>query len=491
VHPALDKLTNLFRSNAASKQPNGHTASSEELAAQLAAIVKSSGDAIIGKDLNGTITSWNTGAEKLFGYSATQAIGRSIRFLFPPDRLDEEDVILARLAHGEEVEPFETVRLCKDGTPVQVSVTISPIRDAAGRIVGASKIARDITQRKAIEAEIRQRNRELRALNAVTTAINEQADRQTILTRALEELVALTGVDAAESHLCDPANQLVLVAQHNLPAKFLEASRAFRFPAGEGIPNRTMANRAPLFVPEIDQEPHYLRRAAARDAGFRSLLCIPILGSTDLLGTLTLYSRRLREFTEDEQMLLMIIGRELASAIERARLYEQVQHLATTDGLTGIYNRRHFFDLAERALNIAQRYGHPISIMLVDLDHFKSINDSYGHPAGDLVLRTVAEWGLQHLRRVDILGRYGGDEFTIFLPETGSAKAREAAERLRRAIADVPVETAQGPLTMTASIGVATSADNKIGLAALLNQADQAMYSAKHAGGNRVATVQV
>src|SRR4030095_12449973 len=120
----------------------------DRVTALLAAIVNSSDDAIIDKDLNGVISSWNKGAERLFGYTAQEAIGQSITMLIPPDRQDEEPEILARLIRGERVDHFETVRVSKDGSPLEISLTVSPIKDATGEVIGASKIARDITKRK-------------------------------------------------------------------------------------------------------------------------------------------------------------------------------------------------------------------------------------------------------------------------------------------------------------------------------------------------------
>jgi two-component system, chemotaxis family, CheB/CheR fusion protein len=125
----------------------------------LAAIVESSDDAIVSKGLDGVISSWNPAAERLFGYTAREAIGQSVTILIPPDRLDEEGVILDRIRRGEPVEHYETVRLRKDGSPLDVSLTISPVRDSEGRIVGASKICRDITRQKQAEAELREADR--------------------------------------------------------------------------------------------------------------------------------------------------------------------------------------------------------------------------------------------------------------------------------------------------------------------------------------------
>ena len=133
---------------------------------RLAAIVNSSEDAIVSKDLNGTIESWNGGAERLFGYQASEVIGKSILIIIPPDRHDEELGILERIRHGERIEPFETVRMREDGSLLDISLTVSPLRDAAGRIIGASKIARDITQRKRAEETLRQSTEALRRSEA-------------------------------------------------------------------------------------------------------------------------------------------------------------------------------------------------------------------------------------------------------------------------------------------------------------------------------------
>jgi two-component system, chemotaxis family, CheB/CheR fusion protein len=143
--------------------------------ASLAAIVNSSDDAIVGKDLDGIITSWNKGAERLFGYTAQEAIGQPITMLIPPDRQHEEPEILARLKRGERVDHFETVRVSKDGSLLDISLTISPIKDAAGRVIGASKIARDVTNRKRAEEELRRAHAELQARAEELSRFNSAA----------------------------------------------------------------------------------------------------------------------------------------------------------------------------------------------------------------------------------------------------------------------------------------------------------------------------
>ena len=164
-----------------------------QAAQQLVAIVESSHDAIISKDLNGVISTWNYGAERLFGYTATEAIGQPITILIPPERLDEEPEILARIRRGERVDHFETVRQRKDGSLIDISLTISPVRDGWGRIVGASKIARDITDRKEAEANLQDSERQLKELLSAIPAAIYTTDAQGKITYFNEQVVELAG----------------------------------------------------------------------------------------------------------------------------------------------------------------------------------------------------------------------------------------------------------------------------------------------------------
>jgi two-component system cell cycle response regulator len=175
---------------------------------------------------------------------------------------------------------------------------------------------------------------------------------------------------------------------------------------------------------------------------------------------------------------------------ERVKLYEEVQQLAIHDPLTGCFNRRHFLTLADRELQRAVRYQRSISLLMIDIDHFKTYNDRYGHQTGDQLLVSLVEVCHKSLREVDILGRYGGDEFVILMPETGLQDARKAAERLRETIAGMAGESSTGNLALSVSIGL-TAWKNKSSyehqdLERLIQRADRAMYKAKAAGRNCV-----
>jgi diguanylate cyclase (GGDEF)-like protein len=165
---------------------------------------------------------------------------------------------------------------------------------------------------------------------------------------------------------------------------------------------------------------------------------------------------------------------------------EEVERLAITDSLTGLYNHRHLFELEDREFQRARRYRLPLSVIMLDIDEFKQVNDTYGHAIGDQALKGVAECCRKELRGVDVIGRYGGDEFVAMLPETGLSAACQVAERLRKSIAEMVLDTKGGRVTVTVSLGIAALDDEHLTPETLLDHADQALYVAKENGRNRV-----
>ena len=173
---------------------------------------------------------------------------------------------------------------------------------------------------------------------------------------------------------------------------------------------------------------------------------------------------------------------------EQVRLQEELQRRAEVDFLTGLINRRHFLELAEVELVRAQRYNSSLSVLMMDIDYFKNINDTYGHKTGDLVLQKLALVCEEVLREGDIIGRLGGEEFSILLPETASPRAMEVAERLRQALADTSLKLGDSGLELpfTVSIGVTALEGRNFSIDSLLQEADAAPYQAKNSGRNRV-----
>jgi diguanylate cyclase (GGDEF)-like protein len=176
----------------------------------------------------------------------------------------------------------------------------------------------------------------------------------------------------------------------------------------------------------------------------------------------------------------------VAIAVENAHIFEQIREMATTDTLTGLYNRRQFYTMAEIELARSTRYNKPMTIMVIDLDHFKKVNDTYGHAAGDITLRNIARLCQLVLRKIDLVGRLGGEEFGVLLPETSLKDALIAAERLRETIANTTIEFKGDEIAVTASIGAAQSFGLDDTLEAILERADYALYEAKEAGRNQI-----
>ncbi|MBN1255802.1 MAG: GGDEF domain-containing protein [Deltaproteobacteria bacterium] len=187
---------------------------------------------------------------------------------------------------------------------------------------------------------------------------------------------------------------------------------------------------------------------------------------------------------EKPQRLLFKNLKQNEKALQAA--LKKVQRLAITDPLTGLYNQRHFSTVAEEELRRACRYGRSLSAIMLDIDHFKRVNDTYGHTVGDHLLQEVAQSFRQELRRVDVVGRYGGDEFVVLLPENDLAAARQVAERLQKSIARRQIATPKGSAKITASLGVAALDCEETTVEQLLSRTDQALYAAKKAGRNRV-----
>lgn len=258
------------------------------------------------------------------------------------------------------------------------------------------------------------------------------------------------------------------------------------------IAHQAIEQRSVVTLSNIPAQPDQTFGKSALLLGIRSVLCVPVMIGEGIAALIYVYKTdpASRPFDQHDVQLAVAISHQAALTIQRTRLLEKARALeqrAIMDGLTSLYNRQHFLELAEIEFLRARRYRHPLSAVMLDIDSFKQANDAYGHAVGDQVLQNVAARCRQNLRDIDLLGRYGGDEFVALLPENDLNGARIAAERLRQCVAEAPVDTDRGPLSVTISLGVAALTDDEPDMATLINQADAALYRAKNAGRNRVA----
>jgi len=291
---------------------------------RLAAIVESSDDAIVSKDLNGIVLSWNQAAERMFGYTAEEMIGTSIRRIIPADRQSEEDTVLASIREGRRLDHFETVRLGRDGRTVPISLTVSPILDASGTVIGASKIARDISDRKRAEQQAaRAAQRDAFLAEATLTLTSSLDYGQTLRTLAHLAVPYLADYCAFDVVAQDGAVSRVAMADV-LPkqAQTGEGLRArYGDPEAPTSPHHVIRTRHASLIREIIDE-----TIGARERGLSSYLCVPIVAHDRTLGAMTLAnSESGRHFSDDDLRVAQDIAIRSALAIETAQSYQQIQ----------------------------------------------------------------------------------------------------------------------------------------------------------------------
>jgi PAS domain S-box-containing protein len=328
----------FLRRQIASITLNGEVLDRSDLTArQLAAIVASSDDAIVSKDLDGIVLSWNAAAERIFGFTAAEMVGQSIRRIIPDDRQSEEDDVLAAIRAGRRVDHFETLRKTRDGRLIPISLTVSPVLDADGRVVGASKIARDISERKRAEAQAARIARREAFLAQVTLTLTGSLDYEhTLRTLATAAIPALGDYCAVD--VIDEDGGLVRVAAAQVDpdhAQLAHDLRAqFEDPQSPASPHGVVQTGMAWFVPEVSDQ--MLVDAAQgnstglemlRALGIVSYLCVPIALHDRVFGALTLASARSgRVLTQEDLRLVQDVAARAALCIENARSYRQLQH---------------------------------------------------------------------------------------------------------------------------------------------------------------------
>jgi PAS domain S-box-containing protein len=305
----------------------GRSRKAVERDARLASIIASSDDAILSKDLQGIITSWNPGAERLFGYSAQEAVGQPMTMLIPPERAQEEPAILARIARGESTDHFETVRIGKDGRRIDVSVSISPIRDGHARVIGASKIARDITDRKLGEAKVQAQLARLSLLQQITRAIGERQDIRSIYQVVIRTLEEHLPVDFCCICLYEPADSFLTVtsvgSQSEALAMELAMSEQARVEIDQNGLSRCVQGRL-VYEPDISQATFQFPKRLAT-GGLTSMVAAPLLVESKVFGVLIAARRQAHSFSSGECEFLRQASEHVALAGHQAQLYGALQ----------------------------------------------------------------------------------------------------------------------------------------------------------------------
>ena len=319
-----------------------------------------------------------------------------------------------------------------------------------------------------------------RASQEVVTASFDPEQIYTAIHRAASQLMRTDGFSITLKDESTGDMVAVYLIDHD------QRSPVMRLTADQELSRRVIENGQSIFIADVTTQPDWKEVVSGISPPTRSILAVPLRAGERVIGMLSAQAYAVNAYTEEDQRLLEMLAAHAAIAIENTRLIKQVQWLAITDPLTDLYNRRGLFDLGQREVERFRRFHRPFVAVMIDLDLFKRVNDAYGHNTGDLVLVALANELRKNVRDVDVIGRYGGEEIVILMPETDLDGGIRAAERLREIVAALVIPSEHGRLSITISLGVAEFHDFIPDLATLVDQADSAMYQAKQGGRNRV-----
>jgi len=329
---------------------------------------------------------------------------------------------------------------------------------------------------------------QLQTFSEIGKAVTSSLDRDAILKIVMEKI----------RRLLHPGNWSLLLADEETgDLKFeIAVGRGSKkllgmtIGPGEGVAGWVAREKRPLLVNDVSSDPRFSKRAdSITRYRTRSIICVPLMAKDKCLGVIELINRpKTKEFTEEDLLLLTALAGYSAIAIENASYFKKIQELTITDDLTGLYNSRHLHARLDEELARARRFKSPVSMIFIDLDYFKNVNDQYGHLFGSKVLKEVATLLRQSIRAIDMAFRYGGDEFIILMPKTGKKNARLVAGKLRKAIRGHTFLSEDGlDHRLTASFGVAAFPDDAGDKTTLLHMADNAMYRVKNKTRDGVA----
>ena len=457
-------------------------------------LLNSLGEGVFGLDTEGRFTFLNPRALDLFGFTDDESVlgenGHALTHHTDAEGHpypESECPIYGVLATGEPLEAWEDLFWRADGVSFPVEVYAAPLRQEDGSLSGGVVVFADISQRKAAEARLQRRAEQYATVQAISTEL--LAAGYEAMDATIQDALARIGQAVASDHsflfqLAD--DDQTMSNTHEWCAEgvsgltqALQKLSTIDFPwlmhplqRNEAVPIQSLAA-----IPDPG-----LRDLLARQ-GIRSLLVIPMVRGDELLGFVGLASvGSERAWSESEQDMLRIAADTLAGAVARQRLEMELHYRAQHDALTDLPNRRSFEEALAREAQRAQRYSHTFALIMLDIDHFKTINDTYGHELGDRILEEVSTLARQRLREADLLARWGGEEFMALLPETDEAGTRELANDLRQEVAN---EDFPGVGQLTISLGVAEYRPYEA-LKEVTKRVDDALYAAKEGGRNRV-----
>ena len=320
---------------------------------------------------------------------------------------------------------------------------------------------------------------QLNMLINMSTVINSTLDIQEIIKYAIEGSTRLLQAEAGS---------LLLLERDGGELYFAEATgekgekiKDIKLKKGQGVAGWVAEKGDPLVVHDASSEPRFFN-GVDKISGFvtRNILCVPVRTKDKIVGSLEVINKKSGTFDSDDMLVLTALANQIAMAIENAHLYEE----SISDGLTGLYQHKFFKLRLEEELMRSKRYKHALDLVMIDIDHFKKVNDKYGHLMGDTILKEVALALKRHTRFEDVVARYGGEEFAIIMPFTPRESIVEMVERIR---AEIEMMRVSGiGITISVGIGHFDGQEMDLSYKDLIQRADEALYAAKRKGKNRI-----
>jgi len=334
--------------------------------------------------------------------------------------------------------------------------------------------------------------KELDFFEEVSKTLTSSLELNAVLSTIMKKTKNLVRAEACSIFLLDEETGDLVFERTTGKKESRKKIRKDRLKLGEGIAGWVAQERVPVIVPDVSKDPRFNPRTELeKDFRTKSIMCVPIQNKGNILGVLEIMNKLNNEpFTKDDLALILRIVDHAAIAIERSALYQKMAELSVTDDLTKLFNTRYLNRTLEIELTRATRHHTSLSLIFMDVDHFKNINDNYGHLVGSKLLVEMGQLLLRSLRTVDIVARYGGDEFVMVLPQTSPKNAIQIAERMRKSIEHNVFMKKDGySFKVTASFGVASYPESAKSKDELLKLADEAMYRVKNQTRNGVYAI--
>jgi diguanylate cyclase (GGDEF)-like protein len=328
--------------------------------------------------------------------------------------------------------------------------------------------------------------KDLTVFHDVARALTSSLDLESILGAIMQQMEQFFEPESWSLLIVDEGHQNLYYA---VAAGKSSGDRNQRVAMGEGIAGWVAQHGETLIVSEPGNDARFTARAGSPGIStVRSAICLPLRSRDRTLGVIELLNYRVSTLTSETMAFLQVLSDYAAIAIQNVRAVERIQELTITDDCTGLFNSRHLFPVMESELERSRRFSHPFSLIFIDLDHFKRVNDLHGHLTGSRLLAEIARTIKHNVRGIDSAFRYGGDEFIVLLPQTSKDAALEVTQRLLHALRDTPYLLSEGlELRMLASFGIASYPEDGESIEEIIRVADEMMYLVKNSSRGNIA----